>query len=260
MHYYLTGKPAIIEYYLFAPFNHAAIRLDRAIYKDKQALIKRIALLVSGVFIGLFSLPFAGIGLGVNRVFRVKIEAETFNQEYKAWKNKIITLHITDPLSFHYKSDEKEDGFGQEYLILDLIRARVLASESRFKHILFVAMKWGASFNVFEHDGHYSHFTPYAKESENLLLGTDSLFPNKQNPCCYQKIVLASNSKEKLSLLEKIEAFKGVMQDSFAHDGSKINEDLKQQFRTEVCWVDFTREGRLPSYILETIRTGKFPT
>lgn len=260
MHYYLTGKPAILEHYLFAPFNHAAICLDRAIYKDKQALIKRIALLVSGIFIGLFSLPFAGIGLGVNRVFRVKIDAETFNQEYKAWKNKIITLHMTDPSSPHYQPDAQEDGFGQECLILDLIRARILASESKFKYILFVAMKWGSSFNVFEHDGRYSHFTPYAKDSENLLLGTDSLFPNKQNPCCYQKIVLASNSKEKLSLPEKIEAFKGVMQDSFARIGSEIDENLKQQFQTEVCWVDFTREGRLPSYILETIRAGKFPT
>ena len=49
----------------------------------------QIVRMAAGIFIGLLTLPLAGVGLCINRLFRKKIDKEVFKKEFDAW-NKIF--------------------------------------------------------------------------------------------------------------------------------------------------------------------------
>lgn len=259
-YYYLTGTPATIEKYLLLPLFNAELRLRRGIRDPDRAVIYRIGLIVSGIFEVLIAIPLAAVAWGIRRWYREKIDPTTYENEFKAWKPKIVTWAHTNSSHESYVRDHVSEDVIE--IVEDLVRARVLAKDCKFDKILMSHFRTQVGNNMFTFDGKFAHVTPKDTQSEKtLVLGSDSSPANDEDPCFYQKWLARDARKEgqRITFAEKNHEFHLQLRSSVFDRNEQRIKDEADTIKMKGCWVDFENHGRLPEAVLKIITGAPIP-
>jgi hypothetical protein len=145
-HYYLLDQEAIpgkLEYYLSMPSKWAC---DLLCEEKNSHLLAKIGYLATGVFIGLLSLPFKGVAVALNRLYRKQIDPKIWEEEFTAWRQKFDYSIQADPTidvdpkiqTFIVNRNDRFRNVNK--LISQLIKLDVKAKDCQFAHIFLASL------------------------------------------------------------------------------------------------------------------------